>query len=180
MNHSKNENTLEEIDNEYEEFKPKKIIWKENLEYQKMTAHVLNELLTKYDEPEFLPSLAEMSSNMLAICAEKCFEVKISKPPPTTQTPRFSKPIREAYHNHSLVCSRWRKAGRPNLSEHPAKSAKLKSQRLLQKLLRDEEANKARAQHDELMETHDQNISDLSSKLKKIINENVESQTFQK
>ena len=70
-----------------------------------------------------------------------------------------------------MICRAWRKSGRPNSNDHPAKSAKLESQRFLQKLLREEDANKAKAQHDDLMDTHDKNISDVCKKLKNIRNE---------
>ena len=139
----------------YEEFVPKKIIWKENVEYQEMTARILKNLLTTFDQPEHLPSLAEMASNMIVMCAEKCFEWKQPKQPHKKGTPRFSKPVRDAYQNHIEICNKWRKAGRPSSNMHEAKLAKLESQRNLQKLQRDEEADKAKAQHDDLMETHD-------------------------
>ena len=63
-------------------------------------------------------------------------------------------PVSNAYKNHLLICRAWRKAGRPNSNDNPAKHAKLESQRLLRKLLREEEANKAKAQHDDLIDTH--------------------------
>ena len=62
----------------YEDFKPNKIKWEENKEYQDMTARILGQLLKTYDEPEHLPDLAEMTSNMIALCGEKCFDVKVS------------------------------------------------------------------------------------------------------
>ena len=51
-----------DFSNTYEEFIPKKIIWKDNL-----------------------PALAEMSSNMIVMSAEKCFQFKQSKKPQKKQ-----------------------------------------------------------------------------------------------
>ena len=133
-----------------------------------MTVRILRNLLTTFDRPEHLPSLAEMTSNMIAMCAEKCYEWKETKQPQKKDTPRFSKPVREAYQNHIRICNEWRKAGRPTSNLHAAKMAKLDSQRKLQKLQREEEADKSKAQHDELMETHNKNVSDVCKKLKKL------------
>ena len=141
-----------DFSNTYEEFIPKKIIWKDNL-----------------------PALAEMSSNMIVMSAEKCFQFKQSKKPQKKQTLRFSKALKDAYSNHRRICAEWRKAGRPCAAEHPAKAAKLNSQRLIQKLSRDEESDKAKTQHEELMDTHNKNISDVYKKLKKINGDTVKS-----
>ena len=168
MKLKKHEEPEEKFEYEYEEFKQQKVVWEESTEYQNMSAKILHQLLVRFDQPEHLPALAEMCSNMLAICAEKCFKVKLSKHAHTRQTPRFSKHIREAYHNHATICKNWRKAGRPASTKHPAKANKLISQRYLQKLLRDEEAGKAMSQHNDLMDTHDKNMTDIFNKLNKI------------
>ena len=39
-------------------------------EYQQILSKILMELMTNFDQPEHLPALIEMSSNMM--CAEKC------------------------------------------------------------------------------------------------------------
>ena len=155
----------------YEAFQPTKIIWNQNQEYQEMTANILGQLLSNYDQPEHLPALAEMSSKMIAMCAQKCFEVKQFKKSQKKQTPKFSKELQDAYQIHRKMCNKWRKAGRPEESDHQAKKAKLASQRNIQKIAREEEANKAKANHDDLMETHNKNISDVCKKVKKICGE---------
>ena len=48
------------------------------------------------------------------------------------------------------------------------KMAKLASQRNIQKISREEEAYKAKTNHEDLMETHKKNISDVCRKVKKI------------
>ena len=165
-------NEEEEIDysNTYEEFIPTKIIWTENQEYQRITAEILNNLLETFDLPEHLPSLAEMSSNMIAICAEKYFENKHPRKAPkkARKTPFFSKIVHEAYLNHIKICKEWRLAGRPKDNTHHTKLAKLESQRRLQKLQRDEAFEKVKKQHGELMDTFSQNLSETCVKLKKI------------
>ena len=116
-----------------------------------------------------------MSSNMIALCAEKCFEFKKIKKSLKKQTPNFSKTLKDAYTNHKEICAKWRDAGRPEAAGHPAKAAKLESQRNIQKISRNEESTKARVQHDDLMDTHDNNISDVCKKLKKIRGEKTKS-----
>jgi hypothetical protein len=103
------------------------------------------------------------------------FQFKQSKKPQKKQTLRFSKALSDAYSNHRRVCAEWRKAGRPCAAEHPAKAANLNSQRLIQKLLSDEESDKAKTQHEELMDTQNKNISDVYKKLKKINGDTVKS-----
>ena len=80
----------------YEEFWPKKIIWHDNSEYQGMTSRILSELLSNFDQPEHLPAILEMSSNMIAMCAEKCYELKKFKELQIRTTPSFAKPLRES------------------------------------------------------------------------------------
>ena len=147
-------NEKDEVDysDTYEKFQPKKIIWKENQGYKEMTAKILDQLLSTYDQPEHLPALAEMSSNMIAICADKCFVVKSTKNTQKKHTPKFSKEIQDAYQMHRKMCNEWRKAGRPEAADHPAKKAKLASQRNIQKKSRVEEATKAKTNHNDLME----------------------------
>ena len=78
-----------------------------------------------------------------------------------------------AYISHEKVCKDWRKQGRPKESCHPARLAKLNSQRNLQRIVRQEEAQKARENHDDLMSTFKENISQVCNKLRKIRGENV-------
>ena len=152
----------------YEAFLPKKIIWKENPIYQEQTAEILNHLLSTFNEPEHLPALAEMSSNMIALCAEKHFDAKKTRTSHKKESPRFSRELQAAYYLHKRNCKEWRKAGRPSSSNHPSKEAKLSSQRLIQKLARDEEANLAKSNHENLMNTHKDDISNVCKTLKRI------------
>ena len=172
LNEKKTNNDEEDFSSTYEDFTTDKINWVQNDAYEELTANVLEDLLTKFDEPEHLPSLAEMVSNMIAICAKKCFKTDNSRKPQkdshSNKTPYFSKPVREAYKEHLKICKEWRRSGRPSSNNHPAKIAKLKSQRRLQALQREEIANKAKTQHNDLMETHDKEISEVYKKLQKI------------
>ena len=76
--------------------------------------------------------------------------------------------LHEAHKNHINICKEWRKAGRTKSDEQPVKLAKKESQRNLQKITREEEKNKSISQHDDLMHTHANNISQTCAKLKKI------------
>ena len=133
-----------------------------------MTTRMIGELLTTYDLPEHLPVLVEMFSSTIALCAEKCFPSKRPKKSQTKRTQKFSENMKMAYLKHNKICIEWRKAGRPSDINHPAKIAKLESQREIQRLTRKEEAYKAKLQHDDLMTTYHANISEVSNKLMKI------------
>ena len=163
LNIKQNKNEEKDFKETYTEFTPKKL---------KMTAAILRNLLATFDLPEHLPSLAEMSSNMIAICAEKCFKSKSSQKwnenTHKRNTPYFSKSVRDAYKNHSKICNDWRKAGRPKENTNPAKAAKIESQRYLQKIQREEASIKAKTQHNDLMDTFNKNLSEVCIKLKKI------------
>ena len=165
-----NSTVTEETDytDTYEDFNPKKIIWKKNPEYEEVTANILKDLLDNFNQPEHLPALGEMCSNMIALSAEKLFETKETKNPQKRNTPKFSLALREAYSEHKRICSEWRKSGRPVSTEHPAKAAKINSQRNIQKISREDEAQKTKQQHEDLMDTHGTNISRMYKKLEKI------------
>ena len=83
-------------------------------------------------------------------------------------TPYFSKSLREAYTNHIRICKEWQRAGRPSSNAHKSKLEKLESQRFIQKLQREEESNKSKAQHEDLMNTYATDISNVCKKLKQI------------
>ena len=87
--------------------------------------------------------------------------------------PYFSADHKAAFVKHEKVCKDWREQGRPQDASHPAKMAKLASQRLLQKIVCEEETMKAHKNHDDLMSTFKENISQVCNKLKKIRGENV-------
>ena len=69
---------------------------------------------------------------------------------------------------HEAVCKEWRLAGRPRESSHPLKLKKLESQRNLQRIARESESIIAMKNHNELMETHRNDISKVCQKLKQI------------
>ena len=89
--------------------------------------------------------------------------------------PFFSPEHKDAFKDHEEVYKKWRLAGRPKEKSHPAKSDKLASQRRLQKIARDCEAESALINHEELMSTFSTNISQVCNKLKKIRGENSKS-----
>ena len=104
---------------------------------------------------------------------QKCFTCKPTKKPQKNATLHFSKTLQTAHETHRKICKEWRRAGRPESNEHPTKFAKKESQRRLQRIVRDEEANKAKAQHEDLMKTNASNIELTCRKLKKICGDNI-------
>ena len=143
------------------------MIWGKE-DYQKQTHMIISDLFDNFDGPEFIPALSEMCAKTLVISAEQNFETSNPNPQKKKQFPGFSKEQIKAYQDHDHICSLWRAAGRPQSNLHPAKAAKLESQRFLQRLSRENESAKALKLHNELMETHAKDFSKVCSKLKKI------------
>ena len=137
----------------YSSFLVKKPKWSESglPGYQAQTAHVLTEMFDRFNLPEHIPLLSEMSSKMLVLSAELNFE---TSSPKTTKlnknkSPFFSKEHRLAYVEHESICKKWRVAGRPKEKSHPAKAAKISSQIKLQQISHDSESAQAIKQHNE-------------------------------
>ena len=155
--------------------KPK---WEESgiEQYQIQTHEILSELFTEFQGPEFIPALSEMCAKTLVISAEQNFEV--SKPKYSNKkkpSPNFSKERIKAYKEHEKICKAWRAAGRPQSNLNQAKAAKLKSQRYLQNLAREEESTSATKLHNELMNVHANEINKVCKKLKQIRGDNSKS-----
>ena len=167
FNHVNQANDSTDYAHTYEDFNPKRVLWKENEMYENLTYDVLSKLLNCFDQPEHLPCLAEMFSNMIVMCAEKCYQ-SVEKKKFKYRPQPFSPQLRQAYQTHAHICKEWRKQGRPQSATHPAKVNKLESQRYLQKLQRAEYVYKSKKQHDELMSTYSENISMVCRKLKQI------------
>ena len=164
-------NSEEDFTNTYEEFVVKKPKWDKSgiSNYQEQTFNVLSQLFANFKGPQFIPALTEMISKTLVLSAEMNFEHTKPNPDRKQKTvPWFSKEHREAYNNHAKVCKQWRAAGRPGAADHPAKAAKLQSQRRLQSLSRQVEAEKAVKQHDNLMKAHANDINSVCGLLKQI------------
>ena len=171
--------TKEEMDysSSYTPFVVKKPTWNESgiSGYQEQSAEVLQNLTSQFNQAEDIPILSELFSKMLVISAEKNFETitpKTRMKRKTAQKPFFSAQHKLAYESHEKICKDWRIQGRPQDVNHPAKIAKINSQRTLQRIAREEENVKAHQNHDDLMSTFHQNISQVCSKLRKIRGEN--------
>ena len=161
----------EDFSNTYEPFVVKKPKWNESgiSSYQEQSYNVLSQLFKIYKGPEFIPALTEMCSKMLVLSAEKNFETyEPNQNTKKKQFPFFSKEHFLAYRDHETICRKWRAAGRPQSADHPAKLAKLQSQRRLQKISRQAESEKALAQHEELMKAHAYDRNNVFRKLKQI------------
>ena len=154
----------------YQKFTVNKPIWDEanKEQYQEQTFKVLSELFQQFDGPQFIPALSEMCAKTLVISAEQNFETTKPKTKKKNPFPNFSAERVNAYKLHENICKQWRVAGRPQSNLHPAKAAKLESQRSLQQIARQEDAVKALKNHEELMHTHANDINQVCKKLKTI------------
>ena len=159
----------------YSSFNVAKPNWtQEGMEsYQSESAEMLEYLSAKFNSEEEIPMLTEVFSKALLISAERNFEVSKPKKGKIVKQPYFSTELKLAHSEHKKVCQKWREAGRPSNSDHPAKAAKLESQRKLQSISRQDEVAKAHKNHNELMTTYSQNIGQVCRKLKQIRGENV-------
>ena len=137
--------------------------------YQTQSEEVLDCLVDQFNQPEHIPVLSELFSKMLVLSAENNFEtIKPNIKPLKHIKTYFTPEHKLAYFEHEKVCKEWRKQGRPSDTNHPATTAKLNSQRNLQKIAREAEANKSIEIHNDLLNTFTKNISQVSKKMKKI------------
>ena len=153
----------------YSQFTVAKPIWDEaGLDrYRDDTFHILKYLTEEFTEAEHIPILTELVAKGLTLSAENNFSTRAPKKNSSSQSkPKFSEAHRSAYLNHAKVCHEWRLNGRPSDPNHPAKKAKLESQRNLQRIARDEEKVKAKELDESLMNSYSMNINDLFKKLK--------------
>ena len=107
---------------------------------------------------------------MLVISAEQNFKTSNPKKGQTKQkkSPFFSKEHKNAYAEHVQICKEWRLAGRPVEKSHPAKNAKLLSQRNLQQIARECESSTAIKNDNDLMMTYYADMGKVCAKLKQI------------
>ena len=162
----------------YTDFPVAKPLWNEDglPGYQKQSSEILQSLLSKFNQPEFIPVLSELFSKMLVISAENNFEtVTPAKNISSIKKPYFSSEHKSAYIEHERVCKEWRRQGRPQDPNHPLKIGKQCSQRNLQRISRDEESMKAKQTHEDLMTTFKLDIGQVCKKLKKIRGEHSKS-----
>ena len=154
----------------YTEFKKRKPIWKPNKieKYQDETFQKLKSYLNDMNSPEYIPYLSEMAARTLVKTAEKYFVSVVPSKTKKKRTIHFFEEYKKAHIEHKRVCQQWRMEGRPNDQIHPAERAKIISQRNLQQKVRREESEKAKKQHEDLMETHSEDFSKVCSKLKTI------------
>ena len=154
----------------YSPFIVKRPIWNQShvALYQEQAINLLNEIRSFRDDPNFIPIFTELFSNALVISAEATFNTtqpkKVKK-----HGPQFSSRLKDAYAFHSEVCKQWRSAGRPKDPAHPAKQAKSVSQKTLQNIRREEEAIKSLDNHELLMSSQNENISNVCQKVRKIM-----------
>ena len=169
----------QEHSSSYTDFLVKKPKWCDSgmAGYQSQTNKVLRDMFERFNMKEHIPILSEMCSRILVLSAEINFETSNPKKTGAKKKshPFFSKEHKEAFKEHEVICKTWRAAGRPQEKSHPAKYAKLQSQRNLQKIARESESSVAVKQHNELMDTYYSNMSQVCNKLKQIRGDNTKS-----
>ena len=152
----------------YLKFDVKKPVWNSsNLpEYQALSYNIVKYLSENFNEDEHIPLLSELCSTMLVKAAEKSLPLK--PVPKVARRNFFSQRHKVAYEEHEKVCREWRNLGRPTEKTHPARIAKLLSQRKLQKIAREEEASRAQSNHERLMNNFYNNTEELHRILRNI------------
>ena len=156
----------------YTDFSVKRPLWNSDglPLYQKKVSETLNFISNEFKEPAFLPVISELVSKALVTSAESSFPT--SKPVKRSQSIKrnkiqFSEIHIAAYESHKQVCQYWRQSGRPSDPNHPAKKAKLESQRRLQKIAREEQFKRALDTHESLMASFSKDINYVYKELKK-------------
>ena len=162
------ENNERDLSHLYTKFSVNKPVWNEAgfSRYRNDVCNTLTYLLDEFNEVEHCPVISELVSNALVFSAENSFEtVRTSKLKTTNKTtqkkPHFSEAHKIAYSNHRNICADWRNQGRPSDPNHPARKAKLLSQRNLQRISREENASKAKQFNESLMQSFYGNINEL-------------------
>ena len=137
--------------------------------YQTQSAQMLENLSTQFNSNEDIPMLSELFSKVMVISAKNNFDTRTPKSyKKPNQKSFFSIEHREAFKNHEKICKIWRNEGRPLNKDHPIRLAKVESQRKLQRITRTEKSANEQKNHEELMSTFSQNISQVCRKLNKI------------
>ena len=108
----------------YETFVVKKPKWDQSgiVGYQNQTALVLKDLLSEFDEPEYIPLLSELFSKMLVISAENNFETSSPKIKSSHSKSFFSAEHKRAYKQHEDICKEWRNMADPKTLITPSKN----------------------------------------------------------
>ena len=155
----------------YTDFLVKKPLWNENDLpcYQMKVSETLKYIVSEFNDPAFLPVVSELVSKALVTSAEESFPS--SRPfkhrPNSRNNVTFSENHIAAYSSHKQVCKHWREMGRPSDPNHPAKKAKLESQRRLQKIAREDASKKAFEVHETIMTAFSKDINGVFKELKK-------------
>ena len=135
--------------------------------YQNLASNIIRDAVTKFDNPEHLPVLTEIISTMLVKAATASFEPP--KPPKKNTSKRgFSKDLTAAWRVYNIAFKQFTAAGRPTENTHPAKMARDEARAELRKIRRTERNAKSERNHNDLMETHRNNIVKVSKKLSQL------------
>ena len=106
--------------------KPK---WSEGslVEYQNETNKNLKYLFKEFDQPEHIPVLTQLCSEMLVLSGEKILQTHQSNSHDNTHAKKtfYSLERRQAYSIHKSICKEWRKEGRPSDISHPKRQPSL-------------------------------------------------------
>ena len=167
----RNEHKEIDFSHTYTDFTVKKPIWNSEgiVYYQKQCADTLAYLVNNFNQSECIPILSELTSKMFVLSAENSFETFTSNPSNRKEhkLPHFSLEHRQAYMEHKKICSEWRKQGRPIDKLHPARIAKLQSQRKLQYIARKESSTKCYELNTKLMQSFSDDINNVYKILNK-------------
>ena len=96
--------------------------------YQQSCTEMVSYLIDTFEKPEHILALTELVSNTLVKAAEYTFDCSDPNQKPKRNT-FMSKTHKQAYHIQEKVCKEWRQQGRPSDRDHPARIAKIESQR---------------------------------------------------
>ena len=153
--------------NTYTEFKRKKVVWDASKipEYQTLAASSLSDALSYWDNPESLPLLSCLFSNLLVRCAALVFDTH--SPPSNLSRKLPPLKIRQAQNLLKKTFKLWKNDGKPTSLNEPTKHRYAEARKNLQKLTRQEKNFHHIRQHNHLMLLDRRNRSSIFSAVKK-------------
>ena len=120
------ENSETDYTKTYTDFEKKRPLWTSDGKeaYQREVGEKLGEVLENFSDPEHVPVMTAIFSEVMVKSAELNFEVKVPKSNKVRKSPFFSKERRKAYQDHANADKEWRKKGRPTDKDNPLNIAR--------------------------------------------------------
>ena len=149
--------------NTYTDFSRKKVVWDSSKtpEYQKLVAKSLSDALAYWDNPESLPLLSSLFSNLLVKCATLVFDTSSIPDKSSPKLPPIK--VRQAQNSLKKMFKLWKDDGKPTSISKSSRRCYTDARRNLQRIIRQEKNFLHIRQHNHLMFLDRKNRSKIFS-----------------